>query len=143
MKIRLCHICAILAPLIILLFPERLYCIKIEKMISANDSLREHTSSEAFYKYNFGLVITSGTKSMADTFGVYWFLDIIASYQGQLRNEEFQVWTLTRKGSSAIITASDGNDRLLISQPIPFTDFEPDVAVLWLEGNVILLPGEH
>jgi hypothetical protein len=117
-------------------------------MINANDALREHTSSENFYKYNFGLIITEGAKSMADTYGVYWWLDIIASYQPKLKNEEFQVWTLKRTGSSAVVTCTDGNDKQLISQRIPFTDFGPDVAVLWVEGNVetnliCLLPSEH
>ena len=116
-------------------------------MINANDTLRDHNCSDNYYKYNFGLVITSGAKSMADTFGVYWWLDIIASYQGQLKNEEFQVWTLKRTGSSAVVTCSDGNEMQLVSQKIPFTDFEPDVACLWVEGNegnlVCLLPSEH
>ena len=112
-------------------------------MRNANDELRDHNCADNYYKYNFGVVITSGTKSMADTYGVYWWLDIIASYQGLLRNEEFQVWKLTRTGSSAVVTCTDGNEKQLISQQIPFTDFEPDVAVLWLQGNVILLPSEN
>jgi len=81
---------------------------------------------------------------MADTFGVYWLLDIIASYQPQLKNEEFQVWSLGRnEDSSAIVLCTDGNDKVLQSQNIPWTDFEPTVATVWVEFGTALLPSEH
>lgn len=118
-------------------------------MINANDSLRAHTCSGNFYKYNFGLIISEGSKAMADTYGAYWWIDIIASYQGKLsKNEPFQVWTLKRTGNSAVVTCTDGNDKQLISQRVAFTDFEPDIACLWVEGNgegnmVCILPSEH
>ena len=115
--------------------------------MNANDSLREHTCSDEYYKYNFGLVITSGCKAIADKFSCYWFLDIIASYQGQLKNEEFQVWTLKRTGSKATVTCTDGNDNVLKTQRIPWTDFEPDEATVWVERDSVnligLLPSEH
>ena len=119
-------------------------------MINANDALHEHTCSDNFYKYNFGLVISEGTLSMAQTFSCFWWIDIIASYQGKLsKPESFQVWILKRTGSSAVVTCTDGNDKQLISQRIPFTDFEPDVDTLWVEGDgeegnmVCILPSEH
>jgi hypothetical protein len=46
------------------------------------------------------------------------------------------------KGTSAIITCDNGNGRILIEQLIPFTDFEPSRATVWLENNVALLPSE-
>ncbi len=112
-------------------------------MVNANDSLREHTSSENFYKYNFGLVITEGVLTLAKTFSCFWWLDIIASYQSQLKNEEFQVWTLKRIGNSAVVVATNGNEKQLISQKIPFTDFQPDEATVWVEFGTALLPSEH
>ena len=112
--------------------------------MNANDSLREHTSSENFYKFNFGLVITEGAKAMADKFSCYWFLDIIASYQGQLKNEEFQVWTLGKNAdSSAIVICTDGNNNVLKSQKIAWTDFTADEATIWVEYGTALLPSEH
>ncbi|PQJ09597.1 hypothetical protein CJD36_016795 [Flavipsychrobacter stenotrophus] len=111
--------------------------------MNANDSLREHTCSDEYYKYNFGLVITSGSKALADKFSCYWFLDIIASYQGQLKNDEFQVWTLKRTGAKAIVTCTDGNDNVLKKQRIPWTDFEADEATVWVEFGTALLPSEH
>jgi hypothetical protein len=111
--------------------------------MNANDQLRAHTCSDNFYKYNFGLVITDGAKALAEKFFCFWFLDIIASYQGQLENEEFQVWTLKRTGSKAIVTCTDGNDNVIKTQRISWTDFEPDEATVWVEFGTALLPSEH
>jgi hypothetical protein len=92
----------------------------------------------------FGLVLTDGAKALADNFQCYWFLDIIASYQAQLNNQPFQVWTMKKfEDGSAIVKCTDGNDRVLQRQEIPFTDFKADECTLWVEGNVILLPSEH
>lgn len=112
-------------------------------MVNANDSLREHTSSENFYKYNFGLIITEGVKALCEQNSCWWFADVVASYQPQLRNEEFQVWTLKRTGSTAVVTCTDGNDKQLKAQRISFTDFEPDEATIWVEYGTALLPSEH
>jgi len=66
------------------------------------------------------------------------------NYQPQLQSEEFQVWKLaTNAENAAIITCTDGNDKVLKQQRIPFTDFEPDEATVWVEDRVILLPSEH
>ena len=69
---------------------------------------------------------------------------LIASYQPQMKNEEFQVWTLKKNSDeSAIVSCTDGNDKVLKTQRIPWTDFKADEATLWVEGNVCLLPSEH
>ena len=114
-------------------------------MINANDSLSEFSGgSENLYKYNFGLVITEGVLSLAKTFECFWFLDIIASYQPQLKKEEFKVWTLTKHSdSSAIVKCTDGNDRVLKTQIIPWTDFSADTCTIWVEFGTALLPVEH
>ena len=112
--------------------------------MNANDQLREHTSTEQYHNYSFGLTITDGALALAEKFSCFWFLDVVASYQPQLKNEEFQVWTLGKnEDSSAIILCTDGNDNVLKSQKIPFTDFEPDEATVWVEFAICLLPSEH
>ncbi len=112
--------------------------------MNANDYLRHHTCSDEFFRYQFGLVITQGVKALADDWKCYWLLDIIVSYYPQLKNEEFQVWKLSvYEDNSALVTCSDGNDKMLKQQLIPFTDFKGKKATIWLEGNVMLLPSEH
>jgi uncharacterized repeat protein (TIGR04076 family) len=113
--------------------------------MNANDSLSEYTGTEHYYRYFGDLVLTDGAKALADQFECYWFLDIIASFYPQLRKEEFQVWKLTRKDqeTQAVVSCTDGNKKVWVEQKIPFTDFKPNEATLWLEFNVILLPSEH
>lgn len=112
-------------------------------MQNANDALREYICSDNFYQFHFGLLITDGAKAFADKFEAYWFLDVIASYYPNL-NEEFQVWKLkVNEDASAVVECGDGNDRQIVKQTIPFTDFKARTATLWVEGNVVLLPSEH
>ncbi|MFA6057883.1 MAG: DUF6876 family protein [Taibaiella sp.] len=112
--------------------------------MNANDQLADYTCTENYYTHFTGILFTDGVRALCETFECYWFLDIICSYQRQLRNEEFQSWKLMRaKGTSAIVTCDNGNGRILIEQLIPFTDFEPSGATVWLENNVALLPSER
>ncbi len=114
-------------------------------MIDANEEMSSFNGSEHYHKYGFGMLLTDGALAMCETHSCFWWADIICSYQKYLRAEEFQCWTLGRnEDSSAIVLCTDGNNRLLVSQEVPWTDFKPDCATLWVEGNsVILLPSEH
>jgi uncharacterized repeat protein (TIGR04076 family) len=112
--------------------------------IKANDYLKHHNCTDEFFKHQFGLVFTEGAKAMADEFECYWLLDITASYQPELRREEFQVWELhVNPEKAAVVSCTDGNDRVLKTQDIQYTDFKVESATLWVEGKVILLPSEH
>jgi hypothetical protein len=115
--------------------------------MNANDQLREYNCSDNFYKYNFGLIITDGVKALAEKFECFWFIDIVASYQRDLKNEEFQVWKLVKnEDDSAIVTCSDGNCHLLRSQKIQWTDFSATECTVWVQAGealVCLLPSEY
>lgn len=116
--------------------------------MDANEQLTRYNCTDQYHKCNFGLLITDGALALAETFSCFWFLDIIASYQKQLRDQEFQVWSLGKnEDSSAIVLCTDGNNKLLVSQEIPLTDFKATVATVWVEICdeliVALLPSEH
>jgi hypothetical protein len=112
--------------------------------MNANDELQNHTSTDGYHKYTMGLVITDGAKALADKFKCYWFLDIVASYQKKLKGHEFQVWHLVKYGEyKATVICTDGNDKLLVKQHIPFTDFTANEATVWVGLDCILLPSEH
>jgi hypothetical protein len=113
--------------------------------MNANEHFTSYNGTENYYKYHFGLLITDGVKALVTHFGLYWLLDIIASYNPELYQQEFQVWTLIRQEGSteATVVCTDGNDRILAKQFIPYTDFEATRAEIWLEFGVILLPSEH
>ncbi len=69
---------------------------------------------------------------------------MIGSYQNSLKQQEFQVWKLTKNAdNTAVITCGDGNDNIIVGQKIKFTDFKFDIATIYVENNVILLPSER
>jgi hypothetical protein len=112
--------------------------------MTANELLSHYNCTENYYKHNAGLVYTDGVQALCSNFQCYWFLDVIASYQYKLKDEEFQAWKLIKQeNDSALMTCDDGNGNILFQQRIPYTDFEMSGATVWIERNVILLPSEH
>jgi hypothetical protein len=86
--------------------------------MTANDQLREYQATENYYRYG-ALLLTDGSLQLAKLFECFWFLDIVASYQRELKDDEFQVWILTKnEDNSAWVVCSDGNDRELKRQRI-------------------------
>jgi hypothetical protein len=118
-------------------------------MRSLNIELAGFTGTEEYHTFSGlypGYYITDGVKYAADNYGLYWFLDIICSYQLQdnVKNEPFQLWTLKRTVNDAfIVTADDGNGNILQKQKIPYSDFVMDQFNVYLVDKIILLPSEN
>lgn len=113
-------------------------------MNSANDHLPEFFGTSGYHRFLVGNLLTDGVVALAERFHCFWFLDIVCSYTFALKDYEFQVWTLVKlPDSRATVTCTDGNKNLLVKQVITVTDFSVDTAIVWKEGNVILLPSEH
>ncbi|AFY61884.1 DUF6876 family protein [Synechococcus sp. PCC 6312] len=104
-----------------------------------------------WYRFGKGMLLTDGTKALGDAEpGHYWLLTLIASYQGypKLKKLDFQVWTLKRDGTKAVVTCQEDTGKPnLVKQSIPFTDTPLDELKLFVckDGNqrVILLPSEY
>ncbi|GEM52760.1 hypothetical protein EB1_25500 [Empedobacter brevis NBRC 14943 = ATCC 43319] len=114
--------------------------------ISANEFYNEFLGTESYYPYMFGIILTDGVKTIADEEKCYWFMDCITSYQFEtkFKKEEFQVWKIERvKDTKFKLSATDGNNNILIIQNIEFSDFFFSEFTIWKEGNVLLLPSEH
>lgn len=104
------------------------------EMAKRVNEYRAHTiASDGRQRHRFGLVSTDGMTYVAETCGAYWLLDLLASYQPRLRNEEFQLWRLewtpTRRRPEAWTieawsdtVGADGAVRL-VTQKIPHSDF--------------------
>ncbi len=111
--------------------------------------LKQFTGSESFYRHaiNRRVVYTEGAQFVAETGGAYWLLDeiaIIQPYDARVAAEEFQVWKLAvRSDRTATLTCEDGNDNVVFTKEIEFTDFPLDEITLWFANNTIYLPGEH
>ena len=111
--------------------------------------LRNFTGSEHWYRHGLvrTILFTDCAKYVADEGGAYWLLDEIAFAQkGEkaVAAEEFQVWMLKVKDDhTATLSCGDGNDNIVYTKEIPFTDFPADEITLWFANNTIFLPSEY
>lgn len=89
------------------------------------------------------VLFTDGARYVADSAGAYWLIDEIAFAQVAERRvvgEAFQLWILAVDGTEGILTCEDGNGRVLLTKPIPFTDFPaPGVRLCCCNGTIMLL----
>lgn len=132
-------------------------------MTNLEQELRQFSGTERYYKHRHqiaigtSILLTDGIKYLCDTAQCYWLIDLIASYQPQLRKEamlrEFQFWEI-----SVNLTEQKGyvqcwEDRPsdysepFVHQDLDYTDFP--LAFFRLYGVyqekhlVIMLPSEY
>lgn len=115
--------------------------------------LAQFYGTEHYYRHQGQLVLTDGTKFLAEQAGCYWLYDVVWSVLPQLRREPFAAVKLTVNLTSkkAVVVIEDGNNRALYYQRIPYTDFPLAELMLFLEDGevggqpvkVLLLPSEH
>lgn len=113
-------------------------------------SLNHFTGSQNWTRWSvlFPYTLTDGAKFVADECGAYWLMDKIASLQlkAKVRAEEFQTWQLKcaeAGGGRATLLCGDGNDNIVYSEVIDYTDFPLLEMTLWFIDGVILLPSEY
>lgn len=116
------------------------------------DELSGFYGTENYYRYNNFYYLTDGTFFLSNN-GAGWLIDAIASYHNQVienpRLKEFQLWELTVKDNSAILTCrEDSGCKPFITQKIEFTDFPLQKFSLYVcpyDKNVfvILLKSEY
>jgi len=115
----------------------------------SEENLRQFTGTENWHRFgvNRKVLCTDGAKYVADEGGAYWLLDAIAItqlYEKGVACEGFQIWTLKVKDDrTASLVCDDGNDNIVYTQHIEFTDFPLDEIKLYFTDNVILLPSEY
>ena len=119
-----------------------------EQSTHANDYLPQHCNgANSIHKHLLGINVTSGAIELADKNNCYWLLDVVCSHQlsRKVRAEGFQVWKLLKnaKGEGCKVICEDGNDNVVVTQKIPYTDFPLQTATVWLVNNLIMLPTEY
>ena len=76
--------------------------------------------------------------------GLWWFLDIVATEVMRFhRMKPFLVIDLDVNDGKAEIRVSDGNDAVLFTRHIHFTDAPEGLWRFYLTDNVMLLPSEY
>lgn len=129
-------------------------------MKSANEiktNLRHFTGTTKYHKLSSlfpNFLLTDGAKFLAVECEAYWFLELIASYQGdrRIRNcshfkEGPQFWTLKVKDSEGVATCEWNEGETVFKQEIPYTDFPLEEVRVYVGRNgrqlIAYLPTEH
>ena len=117
-------------------------------MSITHSDLSRFTGTEHHYRHALmrSVLYSDGAKYLADEAGAHWLLDKVATLQldPKVRAEEFQVWKLrVGEGNTATLACDDGNDNVVHSEKIGFTDFPLDGVDLYFANNVIHLPSEY
>lgn len=110
--------------------------------------LAQFTGSEQWYRHGLArkVLYTDGAQYVAEAGGAYWLINEIAFGQAEpaIAAEEFQVWRLkVNPDQTAILTCEDGNDRVVFTKRLEFTDFPLEEIAFYFTDNTILLPTEY
>jgi hypothetical protein len=112
--------------------------------------LQHFTGTERWFRHSLapGVTYTEGAQYVAERAGAYWLLDKIAisnKFDDKLKGEEFQVWKLQRdaEGNGANLIVEDGNDNIVHTERIEYTDFPLPEFTFWFVDDVIMLPREY
>jgi len=107
--------------------------------------LTQFIGTEHYYKHLLGLNFTDGVKYLADNAGCYWWLDIIASYQSEIRDCPFQIWRIevSEYNSGVVTMREDDGIKPRVKQEIPYTDFPLKEYEMYCINGVILLKSEY
>lgn len=112
-------------------------------------ALSQFTGTEKYYRLYPKVVLTDGTKYLADRAGCYWLMDVYASHLTSVdpELESFTCLKLSKKGNGAEIVIEDGNTHALAQQHIEYTDFPLDSFVFYAvwagEFWVLMLRSEY
>ena len=106
----------------------------------------QSTGTEGYHKLSLVPInCTDGVKEVALKADAFWLVDAIGSYQCEpkIKAEEFQVWTLEVKGTTAVLFMTDGNNHRVVEQFIGYTDFPEGEWKFYLTNNVLMLTSEY
>ena len=113
------------------------------------NGLSQFTGTEHYYRHALGpMKYTDGVAFFAENAGggAHWFLDIVGTELMQLQQTApfiHVVLDSSEVENRATIKADDGNDILLWSREIEFTDCPPGTWEFYLIGGVLMLSGEY
>lgn len=118
-----------------------------EKLLNKAD-LAQFYGSEEWYRHALArnILYTEGVQYVAEYGGAYWLIDeiVFAQKLPAVAAEEFQVWHLAvNEDNSAVLTCDDGNNLVVYSKKIIFTDFPLSEIRFYFSNNVIHLPSEN
>lgn len=130
---------------------------EVKRVRASNEHFKLYQSgsygTENYYRWPLGgpnFLITDGVKELIEKENCAWLADVVASYRPtfQKLKEDFVTCFLARNldGPGALFLATDGNDKMLVSQEIEYTDIKVNVQLyLIFDGSnwVLLCTSEY
>lgn len=113
------------------------------------DHMQEATGTAELHKdaTMMGIVFTTGVKSVMEEFKCRWLGYELAAAKFMIPSvteEPFVTCELSvEPDRSAYIVFTDGNNNILHTKYIEYTDFPSSGICLWICENVLLLPSEY
>lgn len=106
--------------------------------------LNQFTGTTQYYKY-FSLKLTDGIKHFAEKLGAFWLIDIVLSYQHELKKIPFQLWEIevNQDKSASVTVREDSDTKPLAEQKVQYTDFPLDNYSFYVIDGVVLLRSEY
>lgn len=93
------------------------------------------------------LYLSQGVAWLCQETGCHWLMDMIYSFQQlpQIAREPFQVIDLAvdPEKHTGRVQVGDGNDNIVFSQDLRYTDFPLAKLRLYFSNRVVYLPQEH
>lgn len=110
--------------------------------------LRQFTGTSQYYRISPKALLTDGAYYLAEHAGAFWLMFAFASHLDELNPDDwFAVLKLRVIESRSLLRIEDGNDNLLASQEIEYSDFPLPSITLYgcLESGqwVLMLPSEY
>ena len=110
------------------------------------EELCQFTGTTRYYPSTFRkLNLTDGVHYLREKANCYWFIDIIESYQHELKGINFQIWGIkVNEDKTAIVYCKEDSDKVpLITQELTYTDFPLNTFELYCIDDVVLLKSEY
>ena len=112
-------------------------------------ALKQFTGSDQMVRLSRTVLLTEGTRYLAESAKCYWLFDVYASHLGTVDGGKdwFTCLKIQSIQRTATVTIEDGNGHLLAEQRIEYTDFPLQAYTLygcWVgEFWVLMLPNEY
>ncbi len=110
------------------------------------EELSQFIGTTQYHPSTFGtLNITDGVHYLREKANCYWFMDVIESYQPQLKGIGFQIWGIkVNEDKTAMVYCKEDSDKEPITtQKLEYTDFPLDKFELYCIDHVVLLKSEY
>ena len=120
--------------------------VKIDEEEKILSEFEQFTGTTKYYRSTFGrLLLTEGIHYMRERLNCYWLIDIVESYQPQLKDKRFQLWSIqVNKDKSALVEMrEDSGLEPLVKQALQYTDFKLKQYEFFCIDRVVLLKSEY